>query len=430
MKVRFVRKKKEAEKPHKAKKSRIIIRTKRKKRDDRENEVMSAMDLSNTSRVNIAGQNSQEMDETDALKWNVYRKLIITGISVIAVAILLALAVSVFYQMFLAPVNANDHEERVLIINRGSSVISIANQLEREGFIRSSMAFRLYIDFSGKSQMLSPGRYVLEKSMTIEEVIDRLTSGGEIIDIVTLTIVEGTTVEQLADLLMKENVILDKNDFLEACRTAESFTSYEGLDPIMDAENKEYILEGYLYPDTYEFYVASKSQTVINKLLTRFFNIYSADMAARAEELGMTLDEVVTLASMIEKEAKTADFEKVSAVFHNRLKKGMKLESDATVKYITGSNTIITNDSELNVDSPYNTYKNNGLPAGAICNVGRRALNAALNPNQEYIAQNYLYFTLMDPEKGDLYFSKTVEEHKAAVELYRPLWEQFDREHS
>lgn len=431
MKVRFVKKKQEPKEKRRVKPSKVIIRRSSPKKSNNEYEhtISHTMDLGNTSRLNMAAQNN-EMDELDTFKWTAYRKLIVTGISIFITLIILGLGALIGYRMFLAPVSPGNHEEHVLIINRGSSVISIANQLEKEGFVRSSMAFRLYIDFSGKSHMLSPGRYILEKSMTIEEIVDRLTSGGEIIDIVTLTIVEGTTVEELADMLLKENVILDKEEFLNACKTAETFSSYEELKPVIGQTNKEYILEGYLYPDTYEFYIASRAQTVINKLLTRFFNIYSADMKARAEELGMTLDEVVTLASIIEKEAKTADFYKVSAVFHNRLKAGMKLESDATIKYVTGSKTILTSENEMDIESPYNTYKVNGLPAGAICNVGKRALLAALNPDPDYVEQNYLYFVLKDPEVGDLQFSKTLEEHNAAVELYKPLWEKYDREHS
>lgn len=141
----------------------------------------------------------------------------------------------------------------------------------------------------------------------------------------------------------------------------------------------------------------------------------------------MTMDEVFTLASMIEKEAKTADFAKVSAVFHNRLKKGMTLGSDVTVKYVSGSQKMALSDSDLAVDSAYNTYTRTGLPVGPICNPSMDAVVAALYPDEQYVAQKYLYFCSTDPDSGELHFSKTLEEHNAAVAMYRPLWEEYDR---
>ena len=130
---------------------------------------------------------------------------------------------------------------------------------------------------------------------------------------------------------------------------------------------------------------------------------------------------------MIEKEAKTADFAKVSAVFHNRLKKGMPLGSDVTVKYVSGSQKMALSDSDLAVDSAYNTYTRTGLPVGPICNPSMDAVVAALYPDEQYVAQKYLYFCSTDPDSGELHFSKTLEEHNAAVAMYRPLWEEYDR---
>lgn len=141
----------------------------------------------------------------------------------------------------------------------------------------------------------------------------------------------------------------------------------------------------------------------------------------------MTMDEVFTLASMIEKEAKTADFAKVSSVFHNRLKQNMTLGSDVTVKYVSGSEKMVLSGSDLSVESPYNTYTRKGLPVGPICNPSMDAVVAALYPDEQYLAQKYLYFCSKDPNSGELYFSKTQEEHDAAVAMYRPLWEEYDR---
>ena len=130
---------------------------------------------------------------------------------------------------------------------------------------------------------------------------------------------------------------------------------------------------------------------------------------------------------MIEKEAKTGDFSKVSAVFHNRLRMNMSLDSDATVKYISGSEKMALSNSDLNVDSAYNTYLHKGFPAGPICNPSMDAIVAALYPDEEYLALNYLYFCSTDPSSGNLHFSRTLEEHNAAVAMYRPLWEEYDK---
>lgn len=140
----------------------------------------------------------------------------------------------------------------------------------------------------------------------------------------------------------------------------------------------------------------------------------------------MTMDDVLTLASMIEREAKTADFAKVSAVFHNRLAQDMTLGSDVTIKYYLNSEKMALTDSDLSVESAYNTYRNKGLPVGPICNPSTDAIVAALYPDEQYRQQGYLYFCSKDPNSGELYFSKTLEEHEAAVAQYRPLWIEYD----
>ena len=140
------------------------------------------------------------------------------------------------------------------------------------------------------------------------------------------------------------------------------------------------------------------------------------------------MDEMLILASMIEKEAKTDDFKGVSAVFHNRLKQDWTLGSDATVKYITGSTEITLSDSEIKLESPYNTYKYKGLPPGPICNPGRAAIEAALYPDESMLKEKYMYFCLGDPETGETVFSKTEEEHNAAVAKYNELWKQYSQQ--
>ncbi len=193
-------------------------------------------------------------------------------------------------------------------------------------------------------------------------------------------------------------------------------------------EKRKYVLEGYLSPNTYEFYVTATEEEIIRKLLSQTEAVFTVENQERADELGMTMDQVLTLASMIEKEAKEGDFAKVSAVFHNRLKEGMKLESDVTIHYITGVRKMALADSDLTVDSPYNTYQVKGLPLGPICNPSPAAINAALYPDDIMLKDKYLYFCAKEPESGELYFSKTLDQHRRAVEIYAPYWQKYDED--
>ena len=195
-----------------------------------------------------------------------------------------------------------------------------------------------------------------------------------------------------------------------------------------NAASRVFALEGYLAPDTHEIYTTATADDVIRKLLSQTEAVFTEEYHNRADALGMTMDQVITLASMIEKEAKTADFAKVSAVFHNRLKKNMTLGSDVTVKYVSGVKRMALTDSDLQVNSPYNTYMVKGLPLGPICSPSAGAIRAALYPDEQYVQDEYLYFCSKDPNTGELHFSRTLQEHELAVSIYAPLWQAYDRE--
>jgi UPF0755 protein len=171
-------------------------------------------------------------------------------------------------------------------------------------------------------------------------------------------------------------------------------------------------------------YVDSTPDEILDKMLTRYYEVYSGEWVDRAQELGLSRDQVMTLASIIEREAGNADdFTKVSAVFHNRLQRGMKLESCATLNYVTGQDRYAFSADEMAIVSPYNTYLNEGLPIGPICNPGATAIYAALYPDEEFLAEGYLYFCNANPkETNRLVFSKTYEEHLKNVEKYREYW--------
>ena len=362
--------------------------------------------------------------------WRLFRPLVVFACACVLVIGVLATAWTYVFNNYILPPDPTDTRKVEFVVERGSSVSAIARKLKEEGFVRNKGVFQYASEFIGKGHKLKAGTYELSRSMTITEIIDILSAGDGGTQVMRFTVVEGLTVEEIAASLVEQKVFSDDDRFLELCRTGEGIAdSYDFVRDVVDAqdEGRTYVLEGYLYPDTYEIYVGSSEEVVIGKMLDRMNVIYGAAYRNRAEELGMDMDEVLTLASIIEKEGLRASYAKVSAVFHNRLKEGMALGSDVTVQYAVGVKRLVLTQSELNTKSAYNTYINKGLPVGAICNPGEHAIEAALYPDGEYQEEKYLYFALTDPETGELAFSKTLEKHNEVVETYRPLWEAYDK---
>lgn len=333
---------------------------------------------------------------------------------------------------YLAPVNASDKTVIEVEIPRGSGINTIGRILEENGIIRNKTIFKLYVDLYDRGSKLRSGTYELSPSMELMEIINTLCSGESTDNVAKLLIKEGYTVDDIANLLVQKGVIDKPEEFTNALKDLSPYTqAYPFLEePVKEKDKRKNPAEGYLFPDTYEVYSDAKPEEVANKLWYRFTQIYSDTYQQRAEELDMTTDEVITLASLIQKEAKSADFKKVSAVFHNRLKAGMPLQSCASVQYIIGVKRLNLTSEDLAIDSPYNTYKNKGLPEGPICNPGKEAIEAALYPDETYLDENYLYFCLGDPETGETVFSKTLQEHNANVEKYRPLWIEADEKNN
>ncbi|MBP3656149.1 MAG: endolytic transglycosylase MltG [Clostridia bacterium] len=362
--------------------------------------------------------------------WRVLRAALIFLTSFIIVCGLCYSGYQKLNDMFFAPMDAQDETVMPFEVASGSSLSAVSRKLEEAGLIANHTVFKYMADFMGMGQKIQSGDYELSRSMSSMDILDRLVAGDGKPLTTNITIIPGWTVEDIAAYLKEKKILADTTEFLSLCRSGASYSGYYFIEEILarsDAASRKYVLEGYLSPNTYEIYTSSGADTIIKRLLSQTEAAYSISYDERAKELGMTMDEVFALASMIEKEAKTADFAKVSAVFHNRLKKNMTLGSDVTVKYISGSEKMYLNDSDLAVDSPYNTYSHTGLPVGPICSPSMDAVIAALYPDEQFVAQKYLYFCSTDPDSGALHFSKTLEEHNAAVAMYRPLWEEYDR---
>ena len=362
--------------------------------------------------------------------WRVLRPLLVFAASFVIVCGLIYTGYQKLDEMFLAPVDAQDASVVAFEVASGSSLSTVSRNLEEAGLIHNHTVFKYMADFMGMGQKIQSGDYELSRAMSATQILDQLVSGDGKPLTTTITIIPGWTIEDVASYLVEKKVLSSADEFLALCKTGKSYEGYYFIEDVLaqdDVGDRKYALEGYLSPNTYEIYTSSSADTIIKRLLSQTEAAYLLSYDERAQELGMTMDEVFTLASMIEKEAKKADFARVSAVFHNRLKLGMTLDSDVTVKYASGSQKMYLNSDDLSVDSAYNTYRNKGLPVGPVCNPSMDAVVAALYPDEQYLAQKYLYFCSTDPDSGELHFSRTLEEHQAAAAMYQPLWEEYDR---
>lgn len=364
-----------------------------------------------------------------SLLWRIIRPVLILAGSLLVVIGIISSIWSSVYDNYLAPPDAGNQTAIGFTVESGQSLTRVANNLEAAGLIRNRTVFKYYCDFAGMGQKIQAGSYLLMPSMTMTEIAEQLTMGDGNPIVRNITLIPGWTLEEFAAKLVADGVLADSAKFLDLCRTGEGFTDFYYVADVLNGRNaaqRRYALEGYLSPNTYEVYVTATEEDIIRKLLSQTENTFPVDRQDLADELGYTMDEILTLASIIEKEAKEEDFAKVSAVFHNRLRKDMPLQSDVTIHYVTGQREMALDDDDLHITSPYNTYEYKGLPPGPICAPSEAAIKAALEPDAEYLAMGYLYFCAKDPASGELEFSITYEDHLRAVEKYAPLWRDYD----
>ena len=362
--------------------------------------------------------------------WGVLRPVLV-GLTVLVLVAGICITVwNHLYGEFAAPVDTEDTSGYEFEITSGQSLNRVSANLEEAGLIRSKTVFKYYCDFAGMGQKIQVGTYTLRRDMTMAEIAEQLTAGDGNPLVRNITLIPGENIEEFVAKLVKNGVLENGDRFLELCRTGEEFKDYYYIADILsggNASQRKYVLEGYLAPNTYEVYTSADEEEIIRKLLSQTEAVFPEEYQEQAEALGMTMDQILTLASMVEKEAKEQDFARVSAVFHNRLRAGMKLESDVTVHYITGVRRMSLTEEDLNRADAYNTYLYRGLPPGPICNPSPAAIKAALYPDQTLVAEKYLFFCAKEPESGELYFSRTLEEHERAVAVYAPLWKQYDQ---
>jgi len=286
---------------------------------------------------------------------------------------------------------------RMIIVEKGMTLHQVAYNLQKEGLINNTFLFSLLAKVIGLERNIKAGRYSFSKPPSILQIIWSLKRGGALA--INLTIPEGLRATEIA-ILLEKKLSIDKEEFLKLIEDTSLCRKYN-----IQAEN----LEGYLFPDTYNFYWEMEPREVIELMLKRFREIFNQSWEVRSRELGYSILEILTLSSIIEKEAKL-DIERpyISAVFHNRLKYNRPLESCATVEYALPERKERLSLNDLNISSSYNTYIHLGLPPGPICNPGRKSIEAALYPAKV----DYLYF--VSKGDGSHIFSRTSSEHLKA----------------
>jgi UPF0755 protein len=302
------------------------------------------------------------------------------------------------------PVNP-DGEPRLVFIPPGSSSVEIGRRLENAGVISRARDFVIAVRLRGLTRALQEGEYRLSPAMGLLEIVDRIARGAVVL--YPVTIPEGYTAQQIVEELVRTG-LGDREEFLRLVQTGAKGFDLEFLDALPGTS-----LEGYLFPDTYQIPRHLDERAALRLFLNRFGEVVAQRW--RDAGTGRSLHEIVTIASMVEREARVpAERAMIAGVIYNRLARGWKLEVDATVLYALGRHKPIVTLADLKVNSPYNTYLYPGLPPGPIANPGLAAIAAAMNPAKT----EYLYYVAK--VDGSHVFSRTLQEHQAAVRRYRP----------
>ena len=313
---------------------------------------------------------------------------------------LIWIILGLFYFQASRPVS-NNTQLQIFEIKPGMTLNKVAKKLSREGLILSSSAFQAIALLQEKQKLIMIGEYNVSASMLPTEILQRITSGKTILHPVTIP--EGYRIIEIGDILVK-NGLADKEKFLEQTKNTKLLK-----------EISTDSLEGYLFPETYHFGKFTNERTIVKKMVDTFKErTLKQEFLNRAKEIGFSFHEIITLASLIEKETgKDSERKQISSVFHNRLKKNMLLQTDPTVIYAIENFDGNIKKRDLKIDSPYNTYRYKGLPPGPISSPGLKSIIAALYPANT----SNLYF--VSRQDGSHQFSSTLNQHNEAVQKYQ-----------
>lgn len=309
-----------------------------------------------------------------------------------------------YWQNLNSPADLNGREQ-VFLVSKGETAKQTINNLKKENLIKSPFYFAYQLK-RGKLN-IKAGEYLISPRLTAKEIIKILTQGDALSQERSITIIEGWNLKDIGAYLKNNNVV-GAADYLKLVQAPLSGWKFNFTRPdfLSDAPGRAN-LEGYLFPDTYRVFKETTAEQIISKTLANFDKKLTPEMRAEIKRQGKTVYEIVTMASVVEKEVRSIDDMKiVSGIFWDRIKNLQALESCATLAYILGVNKAQYSIADTKVDSLYNTYKYRGLPPGPIANPGLNAIKAAIYP--EFTGYNYF---LSDPATGKTIYSKTLEEH-------------------
>lgn len=346
------------------------------------------------------------------LAGGVFYVLSILGVSLVLACIVIMAALD------LTGLNKSGVDVRITI-EEGATTSSIAKTLKENGLIDHTVFFTLYSNITGDDSEFKSGVYSLSADMGYGNIVDRLRAGVPR-TVVTVTIPEGYTMDDIA-ALMEEKAVCTKTAFYDAVLNGD-YSDYSFIASLPKEEGtyagRGYALEGYMFPDTYEFYTGSTGETVVRKLLNNFDNRVDTTYKTTIAAMGMTVNDVVTLASIVQSEAGGDEWSRVARVLINRLNDPAQyptLQCDATINYYNKLDRTVEG---LTIDqNAYDTHVRKGLTPGAISNPGMKAINAVLSPSSADDVKNCYYFAT-DLETGITYYSRTYAEHLAICEKY------------
>ena len=301
-----------------------------------------------------------------------------------------------------------DDGTATIIIPEEVTSEELAEILYQNGAINKEEFFNIFCSITADMEYFVPGTYAIDKKMDYQGIISYLQGGQDNFEVVTITFQEGMTVEEVAAKL-DANGVADYDEILEACKS-QDFNGYDMIGRIENDSKRYYLLEGYLFPDTYDFYLNEDIGSCVGKLLNNFQVRITSDIYEKIEASPYSLEEIITLASIIQAEAANkADMYIISAILHNRLEKGESMDI-----YTLGCDSTMYYPYENRADAPegytsdYNTYEISGLPAGPICSPGIDAIKAAVSPSNE--GADYYYFC--HDENGTPYYARNAAEHQ------------------
>ncbi len=316
----------------------------------------------------------------------------------------------------LGAMNPDDSTPIIVEIPSGSTTIQIGELLAEKGLVKSKGIFAYQAKELGVADLMKAGKYSLNKTMTAADIANKIAGGEVFVDSVKILIPEGYEFRMIVETLVQE-MGLDRDKLIDLAENHNFEYRFLNEKP----EGAKYRLEGYLFPATYTFNRNATELEVLSIMLGKFDSVYTEEYYKKAEALGLTTNQVITMASIIEREAASNEERDVIAgVFYNRLKSDMMFQSCATVQYLLEDRKPVLLNKDLEIESPYNTYRNQGLPPGPIASPGVMSIDAALNPAEH----DYLFFVVSGNNDGKHIFSKTLQEHEAAKkEAFKKLEE-------